>query len=170
LQAARAELGHTPAAADDVLAALLDPGQQPTRRARVGHDVVAPGVVVVGVGQEFLVGGVSVNRTSRSSGARSTSTCGVPATGWPVSWSTAGVTTSTGVSSAVRTGSAINAARIAASNPAAVNCSARRAFARSTNPADTACPVNIPARVAARSVGTFPNAVNAIAAVFSTGP
>jgi hypothetical protein len=80
------------------------------------------------------------------------------------------VTTSTGDSSAVRTGSASNAASRASSNPAAVSCSASLALARSTNPADTSCPVSIPTRCAARSVGTFPNAVNATAAVFSTGP
>jgi hypothetical protein len=80
------------------------------------------------------------------------------------------VTTSTGDSSAVSTGSASSAAAIACANPAPVKCSARRAFALSTNPADTPCPVSIPTRCAARSVGTFPNAVNTTAAVFSTGP
>ena len=51
-----------------------------------------------------------------------------------------------------------------------MSCSASLALARSTNPADTCCPVSIPTSCAARSVGTLPKAVNATAAVFSTGP
>ena len=82
----------------------------------------------------------------------------------------AGLTTSTGDSSAVSTGSASNAAFIASTNPAWVNACASRALARSTNPADTRCPNSIATRVAARSVGTFPKLVNATAAAFSTGP
>src|SRR5439155_4016541 len=98
------------------------------------------------------------------------STCGAPGTGSPVSSSTAGVTTCTGDSSAVRTGSASRAASIASPNPASVSFAASRVLARSTNPADTSWPYRILIRWDARSVGTFPNAVTATAAVFKTGP
>src|SRR6266536_2768721 len=54
-----------------------------------------------------------------------TSTCGDPGTGCPVSASSAGVTTCTGDSSAVSTGSASRAACIAWANPAPVSRCAR---------------------------------------------
>ena len=90
-------------------------------------------------------------------GGRMISTCGARRPASPVSGSSSGVSTLTGVSSAPSTGSAASAACIASSNPASCQPAVQpAALARSTNPGDTGTPSSMPIRCAARSAGTFP--------------
>jgi hypothetical protein len=103
-------------------------------------------------------------------GGRMISTCGDPPSGSPVSGSSSGVSTLTGVSSAPSAGSAASAARIASSNPASWSLTSSRLAALSTNPADTGMPSSMPIRCAVRSAGTFPYPASSTAAVLIPGP
>ena len=124
---------------------------------------------------------MACRNVSRSSGVRTIITCGDPAgAGFPSSGSaassaagaarTARSRTLTGVSSAASTFSEARAASIASSDPAAPSRADSRADALSAHPAEAGTPSSMPITRAARSGGTFPQAVSTTAAAFSTGP
>jgi hypothetical protein len=79
-------------------------------------------------------------------------------------------TTLTGDSSAPSTGSARNACLIASSNPASSNTSARRCWARATNPVETGASSNASITCALASTGMLPCEPSRIAAALIRGP
>jgi hypothetical protein len=112
--------------------------------------------------------GMAAYQISRSSGVRTVTTCGLPASTVP---SPALLRMRlTGVSSAHTTGSAPSAAFIAGSNPAASSRWASRSCARATNPADTGTPSSVDISIAVRSTGTLPSLPTSTAAAFTLGP
>src|SRR5271165_3848442 len=186
LQAARAELDNCPESPDDVLAALLDPGQP-------GQQVLVAGLAVghqqpgergrdprgdIGLaprGQGLQPGQPPVRSPDDQHVRRARSGLllfGVlfllffPRGGL---WGAA-VQDVHRVSSAASAFSPASASSIAASNPALPSCVASRPLALSTQPAETGTPSSTPITCAARSGGTFPYPVRPTAAAVSTGP
>ena len=107
-------------------------------------------------------------QTSRSSGVRTVTTCGLPGSAAPSSPVLR--MTLTGVSSAHSVSSARSAAFIASSNPAASSRCASRSWARATNPAETGAPSSASISIAVRSTGTLPSMSSKIAAALTFGP
>ena len=107
-------------------------------------------------------------QTSRSSGVRTVTTCGLPASTAPSSPLLR--MTLTGDSSAHSASSAPSAAFIVSSNPAASSRWASRSCARATNPAETGAPSSAPISIAVRSAGTLPSLSSKMAAAFTFGP